>query len=186
MRPLTNHPSNSIETSPKTSKHSRQSARAAGWYAHGSDPAIAQLSEPHTTALRIRDEHLSSEDIAARLGIDIEAVEPLVRIAVAKLSSRPINRALPSAPFRSLRLEHDPAAQRRRGRPTARTDVGDDNRYRSDSRRRHQARPVTLTLDVSVNFTLSADPTARVASCTSINVPITVARTIGFSKPRCL
>jgi DNA-directed RNA polymerase specialized sigma24 family protein len=49
--------------------------------------AIAELPDAYATAVRARDEHLTNEEIAARLGIEIEAVEPLLRIAVAKLDA---------------------------------------------------------------------------------------------------
>jgi hypothetical protein len=47
--------------------------------------AIAELPEVYATALRLRDEHVDRAAIANRLGIEIEAVEPLLRVAVAKL-----------------------------------------------------------------------------------------------------
>jgi DNA-directed RNA polymerase specialized sigma24 family protein len=47
--------------------------------------AIAKLPEAYAIALRLRDEHLNNEDIAARLGIEVDAVEPLLRLAAAKL-----------------------------------------------------------------------------------------------------
>jgi DNA-directed RNA polymerase specialized sigma24 family protein len=49
--------------------------------------AIAELPDAYATALRARDEHLSNEEIAAQVNIDIEAVEPLLRIAAAKLGA---------------------------------------------------------------------------------------------------
>jgi DNA-directed RNA polymerase specialized sigma24 family protein len=49
--------------------------------------AIAELPDAYATALRARDEGLSNSAIAARVNIDIEAVEPLLRIAVAKLGA---------------------------------------------------------------------------------------------------
>lgn len=49
--------------------------------------AIAELPEAYAAALRARDEHLNNQDIAARLGIEVEAVAPLLRLAAAKLGS---------------------------------------------------------------------------------------------------
>ena len=49
--------------------------------------AINELPDAYATALRARDEDLSNAEIAARVKIDIEAVEPLLRIAVAKLGA---------------------------------------------------------------------------------------------------
>jgi DNA-directed RNA polymerase specialized sigma24 family protein len=49
--------------------------------------AIAELPETYATALRARDEDLSNEEISAQLGIEREAVAPLLRIAAAKLDA---------------------------------------------------------------------------------------------------
>jgi DNA-directed RNA polymerase specialized sigma24 family protein len=49
--------------------------------------AIDELPDAYATALRAREEDLSNAEIAARVNIDIEAVEPLLRIAVAKLGA---------------------------------------------------------------------------------------------------
>ena len=49
--------------------------------------AIDELPDAYATALRARDEDLSNAEIAARVNIDIEAVEPLLRIAAAKLGA---------------------------------------------------------------------------------------------------
>jgi DNA-directed RNA polymerase specialized sigma24 family protein len=48
--------------------------------------AIAELPEAYATALRLRDDDVNDEAIAARLGIEVEAVEPLLRLAAAKLN----------------------------------------------------------------------------------------------------
>jgi len=47
------------------------------------------LPEAYATALRLRDAGCTDEMIADRLGIEPEAVAPLLRIAVAKLARRP-------------------------------------------------------------------------------------------------
>jgi DNA-directed RNA polymerase specialized sigma24 family protein len=47
--------------------------------------AIAALPEAYAVALRLRDENLPDADIATRLGIEIEAVATLIRLAEAKL-----------------------------------------------------------------------------------------------------
>jgi DNA-directed RNA polymerase specialized sigma24 family protein len=47
--------------------------------------AIAELPEAYATALRLRDDGMNEAGIAARLGIEIEAVGPLLRVAAAKL-----------------------------------------------------------------------------------------------------
>jgi DNA-directed RNA polymerase specialized sigma24 family protein len=47
------------------------------------------LPEAYATALRLRDAGCSDEMIADRLGIEPEAVAPLLRIALAKLARRP-------------------------------------------------------------------------------------------------
>jgi hypothetical protein len=49
--------------------------------------AIAKLPDAYATALRLRDEDVGNEEIAARLGIELEAVAPLLRIAAAKLGA---------------------------------------------------------------------------------------------------
>lgn len=48
--------------------------------------AIAQLPETYAAALRLRDDRLTHQQIAARLGITLEAVEPLLQLATAKLN----------------------------------------------------------------------------------------------------
>jgi len=50
--------------------------------------AIAELPDTYATAVRLRDEDLSTEEIAAQLGLDLEAVAPLLRIAAAKLAAK--------------------------------------------------------------------------------------------------
>jgi len=47
------------------------------------------LPEAYATALRLREAGCSDEMIADRLGIEPEAVPPLLRIAAAKLAHRP-------------------------------------------------------------------------------------------------
>jgi DNA-directed RNA polymerase specialized sigma24 family protein len=47
------------------------------------------LPEAYATALRLRDAGCTDEMIADRLGIEPEAVAPLLRIALAKLARRP-------------------------------------------------------------------------------------------------
>jgi DNA-directed RNA polymerase specialized sigma24 family protein len=49
--------------------------------------AIAQLPEAYATAIRLRDEELNDQAIAAQLDIEVEAVEPLLRLAAAKLDA---------------------------------------------------------------------------------------------------
>lgn len=49
--------------------------------------AIAELPEAYAAAVRARDEALSNAEIAARLDIEFEAVEPLLRLAAAKLAA---------------------------------------------------------------------------------------------------
>jgi DNA-directed RNA polymerase specialized sigma24 family protein len=46
------------------------------------------LPDAYATALRLRDAGCSDEMIADRLGIEPEAVAPLLRIAIAKLAHR--------------------------------------------------------------------------------------------------
>ena len=48
--------------------------------------AIAKLPEAYATALRLRDEDLTDEAVAARLEIEVEAVGPLLLVAEAKLA----------------------------------------------------------------------------------------------------
>jgi DNA-directed RNA polymerase specialized sigma24 family protein len=55
--------------------------------------AIAELPDAYAIALRARDEDLSNAEIAARVNVDIEAVEPLLRIAAAKLGAILADRA---------------------------------------------------------------------------------------------
>jgi DNA-directed RNA polymerase specialized sigma24 family protein len=47
--------------------------------------AIAELPEAYAAALRLRDAGLDDDAIAARLGIEVAGVEPLLRLAAAKL-----------------------------------------------------------------------------------------------------
>jgi DNA-directed RNA polymerase specialized sigma24 family protein len=47
--------------------------------------AIAQLPETYAAAIRLRDQGLANEAIAQRLGVALEAVKPLLRVAHAKL-----------------------------------------------------------------------------------------------------
>jgi len=63
--------------------------------------AIAELPEAYATALRLRDENLNDDAIAARLGIESEAVAPLLRVAVAKLDAilRPPSIAPSTSPY---------------------------------------------------------------------------------------
>ena len=49
---------------------------------------LDDLPDAYATALRLRDAGCSDEMIADRLGIEPEAVAPLLRIAVAKLTRR--------------------------------------------------------------------------------------------------
>ena len=49
--------------------------------------AIGELPDAYAAALRLRDEDLSNEELAARVGVEVEAVEPLLRLAAAKLAS---------------------------------------------------------------------------------------------------
>jgi DNA-directed RNA polymerase specialized sigma24 family protein len=58
--------------------------------------ALDELPEAYATALRLRDADLSDEVIAARLGIEVEGVGPLLRLAAAKLGG--ILAADPSTP----------------------------------------------------------------------------------------
>lgn len=52
----------------------------------GGVDALDDLPEAYATALRLRDAGCTDEMIADRLGIEPEAVAPLLRIAMAKLS----------------------------------------------------------------------------------------------------
>lgn len=72
--------------------------------------AIAELPEAYATALRLRDENVDDETIAARLGLEVEAVAPLLRIAVAKL-----DRVL-----RSQRVAPSTPSHHQKGRSMAR------------------------------------------------------------------
>jgi DNA-directed RNA polymerase specialized sigma24 family protein len=47
--------------------------------------AIDELPEAYATALRLRDENLDDQAIATRLGIAVESIQPLLRVALAKL-----------------------------------------------------------------------------------------------------
>jgi DNA-directed RNA polymerase specialized sigma24 family protein len=47
--------------------------------------ALAELPETYATALRLRDRNLNNEAIAEHLGIGIEGVQTLLRVADAKL-----------------------------------------------------------------------------------------------------
>jgi DNA-directed RNA polymerase specialized sigma24 family protein len=49
--------------------------------------ALARLPEVYAAALRLRDAGADEVDIARELGIEPEAVEPLVRVADAKLEA---------------------------------------------------------------------------------------------------
>ena len=49
--------------------------------------AIAELPEAYAIALRLRDDDRNDQTIAARLDIEVEAVEPLLRLAAAKLDA---------------------------------------------------------------------------------------------------
>jgi DNA-directed RNA polymerase specialized sigma24 family protein len=49
------------------------------------DEALTLLPEGYGTALRLRDEGLSPQEIAVRLGIDDEVVETLLQIGDGKL-----------------------------------------------------------------------------------------------------
>jgi hypothetical protein len=50
--------------------------------------ALERLPATHAEALRLREHGETDEAIAAQLGIEREAVEPLVRVAEAKLAAR--------------------------------------------------------------------------------------------------
>lgn len=49
--------------------------------------ALERLPLPYSTALRLRDEGLSDELIAKCVGIELEAVGTMLRLAEAKLAS---------------------------------------------------------------------------------------------------
>jgi DNA-directed RNA polymerase specialized sigma24 family protein len=49
--------------------------------------ALERLPATYAEALRLREHGETDEAIAARLGIEPEAVEPLVRVAEAKLAA---------------------------------------------------------------------------------------------------
>ena len=61
------------------------------------DQALRRLPEGHATAIRLRDEGLDDEAIARRLGIPVEGVPPVLRMADAKLAalfaSAPLDQA---------------------------------------------------------------------------------------------
>ena len=59
-----------------------------GGYGCGMDRAraLSQLPEVYAAALRLRDAGRGSEAIATRLGMPVEAIAPLLRLAEAKLS----------------------------------------------------------------------------------------------------
>ncbi len=48
--------------------------------------ALEELPEAHATVLRLRHAGIDAAGIAAELGIDIDAVGPLLRVAEAKLA----------------------------------------------------------------------------------------------------
>jgi DNA-directed RNA polymerase specialized sigma24 family protein len=48
--------------------------------------AIAELPEAYATAVRLVDDGVNDEAIARQLGIEVEAVGPLLRVANAKLA----------------------------------------------------------------------------------------------------
>jgi DNA-directed RNA polymerase specialized sigma24 family protein len=48
--------------------------------------ALNELPEAHAVALRLRDAGHDDQAIATALGIELESVEPLLRLARAKLS----------------------------------------------------------------------------------------------------
>jgi DNA-directed RNA polymerase specialized sigma24 family protein len=58
--------------------------------------ALDELPEAHAVALRLRDAGHDDQAIATALGIDLEAVEPLLRVAVAKLSALMTDRDDPA------------------------------------------------------------------------------------------
>lgn len=47
--------------------------------------AIAELPDAYATALRLADEGVDDEAIAEQMGVEVEAVGPLLRLANAKL-----------------------------------------------------------------------------------------------------
>ncbi|MBV9315135.1 MAG: hypothetical protein JO100_15710 [Pseudonocardia sp.] len=50
------------------------------------EAALNELPEVHAIALRLRDGGYNNAAIAAALGIELEAVQPLFRVAEAKLA----------------------------------------------------------------------------------------------------
>ena len=48
--------------------------------------AIAELPEAYATAIRLVDAGVHEEEIAERMGVELEAVGPLLRVAAAKLA----------------------------------------------------------------------------------------------------
>jgi len=59
------------------------------------DPRLDGLPEAHALALRLTEEGVDEEGIATRLGIPVEAVAPLVRLATAKASRVPLEELDP-------------------------------------------------------------------------------------------
>jgi DNA-directed RNA polymerase specialized sigma24 family protein len=51
------------------------------------EQALGELPEIHAAALRLRDAGLDDDAIAARLGMPVEGVPPLLIVAAAKLST---------------------------------------------------------------------------------------------------
>lgn len=51
------------------------------------EAALDRLTPAHAIALRAREHGMNSEDIAALLGIELEAVGPLIEVANEKLRS---------------------------------------------------------------------------------------------------
>jgi DNA-directed RNA polymerase specialized sigma24 family protein len=51
------------------------------------EQALRRLPEGHAKAIRLRAQGLDAEAIAQRLGIPVEGVEPLLRMAEAKLAA---------------------------------------------------------------------------------------------------
>jgi DNA-directed RNA polymerase specialized sigma24 family protein len=56
------------------------------------EQALRRLPEGHVKAIRLRDQGLDDEAIAGRLGIPVEGVEPVLRMAEAKLAAL-VNRS---------------------------------------------------------------------------------------------
>ena len=48
--------------------------------------AIAQLPEAYASALRLREANLDDATLAEQLGVEVEALSPLLRLAEAKLA----------------------------------------------------------------------------------------------------